>query len=219
MLQPQFTNSAELNYMKEFGKSFITLETYYRQSDNEISWVYDIIEGDITRSTFANIQSSLSLGSEVLANVQVFSWWTVVGSVDYFQRTIDSRNIGTPQRTASTWNGQFDNSFKLKSNTRIQFTMRYYGENLTAQGSRDAYWMTNMGIRQDFFKKKLIATLTVKDLFGTVRYNEVSYGTGQTILEGQNLQGPIIGIALSYAINNYRQRDGDIDLNVSEGGF
>ena len=74
-------------------------------------------------------------------------------------------------------------------------------------------------LRQDLFKRKLIATLTVKDLFGTVNYNDTSFGPNQYILTRQRLRGPIVGLALSYSINNYKQRDSDINLDVSEGGF
>lgn len=219
MLDPAFTNAAELNYMKEFGSTFFTIETYYRQSDNEITWMFDVNEENITVQTFANLQNSVSVGSEMLANIQVMKWWTIVSSVDFFRRQVDSRNIGTAMRTANSWNGQLDNSFKLKTNTRIQISARYYGESLRAQGSREAYWMTNLGVRQDLFKRKLIATLTVKDLFGTVNYNDTSYGPSQYILTRQQLRGPIVGLSLSYAINNYKQRDSDINLDVGEGGF
>ncbi|MFC2113689.1 TonB-dependent receptor domain-containing protein, partial [Bacteroidota bacterium] len=219
LLDPEFTNAAELNYMKEFGNTFFTVETYYRQSDNEITWVYEVTDDNITKQTFANLQNSVSVGSEVLANVEILKWWTVVGSVDFFRRQVDSRNIGTELRTANSWNGQFDNSFKLKTNTRIQVSMRYYGESLRAQGSRDAYWMTNLGIRQDLLKRKLILTLTVKDLFSTVNYNDTAFGPNQTIMTRQQLRGPIVGLSLSYALNSYKQRDSDIDLDVGEGGF
>ena len=158
-----------------------------------ISWVYDVIEDDITRMTFANLRHSVSSGSEVLANVGIAKWWTVVGSVDLFRRQVDSRNIGTEKRTANSWNSKLDNSFKIRTGTRIQVGTRYRGEALTALGIRDAYWMANLGIRQDLLDRKLILTLTLKDIFG---------------------------ISLSYAINDFKQKDKDtMNLDVSEGGF
>ena len=185
-----------------------------------ISWVYDIIEDDISRLTFANLQNSVSYGSEVLANVGITKWWTVVGSVDLFRRQIDSRNIGTDKRTANSWNSKLDNSFKLNTGTRIQVSTRYFGESLTAQGSRDAYWMANLGIRQDLIKRKLILTLTIKDIFGTTKNIATVESPDQFILTRQYLRAPIFGISLSYAINSFKQKDPDtMNLDVSEGGF
>lgn len=220
MLNPEFTNSVELNYMKKFGSSFITLETYMRQTDNMISWVFDIIEDDITRMTFANLQNSVSLGSEALANVGITKWWTVMGSVNLFRRQIDSRNIGTEKRTANSWNSKLDNSFKLKTGTRIQVSTRYFGESLTAQGSRDAYWMANMGVRQDLLKRKLILTFTIKDIFSTMTNVATVESPDQFIKTRQYLRGPIFGISLSYAINSFKQKDpGTMNLDVGGGGF
>ena len=220
LLDPEFTNSMELNYMKKFGSSFLTLETYIRQTDNMISWVYDVIEDDITRMTFANLQNSVSYGSEVLANVGIAKWWTVVGSVNIFRRQIDSRNIGTDKRTANSWNSKLDNSFKIKTGTRLQLSTRYFGESLTAQGSRDAYWMANLGVRQDLFKRKLILTFTIKDIFGTMTNISTVESPDQFILTRQYLRAPIFGISLSYAINSFKQKDPDsMNLDISEGGF
>jgi outer membrane receptor protein involved in Fe transport len=220
LLDPEFTNAMELNYMKKFGSSFLTLETYIRQTDNMISWVYDLIEDDVSRLTFANLQNSVSYGSEVLANVGITKWWTAVGSVDFFRRQIDSRNIGTDKRTANSWNSKLDNSFKLNTGTRIQVSTRYFGESLTAQGSRDAYWMANLGIRQDLLKRKLILTLTIKDIFGTMTNIDMVESPDQLILTRQYLRAPIFGISLSYAINSFKQKEPDtMNLDVSEGGF
>jgi len=77
--------------------------------------------------TFANPQNSVSYGSEVLANVGLTKWWTAVGSVNLFRRQIDFRNIGTEKRTANSWNSKLDNSFKIKTGTRIQLSTRYFG--------------------------------------------------------------------------------------------
>jgi outer membrane receptor protein involved in Fe transport len=220
LLDPEFTNSVEFNYMKKFGTSFLTLETYIRQTDNMISWVYDVIEDDITRMTFANLQNSVSYGSEVLANVGLTKWWTAMGSVNLFRRQVDSRNIGTDKRTANSWDSKLDNSFKIKTGTRIQLSTRYYGESLTAQGSRDAYWMANLGVRQDLLKRKLILTLTIKDIFGTMTNISSVESPDQLIMTRHYLRAPVFGISLSYAINSFKQKDPEtMNLDVSEGGF
>jgi outer membrane receptor protein involved in Fe transport len=220
LLDPEFTNSMELNYMKKFGSSFLTLETYIRQTDHMISWIYDVIEDDVTRMTFANLQNSVSYGSEVLGNIGITKWWTAVASVNFFRRQVDSRNIGAEKRTANSWNSKLDNSFKIKTGTRIQVSTRYFGESLTAQGSRDAYWMANLGIRQDLLKRKLILTIAIKDIFGTMTNISSVDTPDQFILTRQYLRSPIFGISLSYAINNFKLKDQDtMNLDVSEGGF
>jgi len=63
----------------------------------------------------------------------------VVGSMNVFRRQVDYRNIRTDKRTANSWNSQLDISFKIKTGTLIQLSIRYFGESLTTQGARDAY--------------------------------------------------------------------------------
>jgi outer membrane receptor protein involved in Fe transport len=219
-LDPEFTNAYELNYMRKFGTSFLTMETYYRNTMNDINWVYELQDDGTTLQTFANLDEVNSLGAEILGNVAVTDWWTVVASADFFRREVDSRNIGVVKRTANSWNGKIDNSFKMKWDMRFQVSMRYYGEALNAQGSRDAYWSTNLGLRQQLLKRKLILTLTVKDVFSTITNITHLESTNQKITTSQYLRGPIVGLSLSYAINNYRQRSSDtMNLDVSEGGF
>jgi outer membrane receptor protein involved in Fe transport len=219
-LEPEFTNSYELNYMRKFGKSFATLETYFRNTLNDINWVYELQDDGTTLQTFANIDEVNSMGAEILTDVGITRWWTVVASADFFRREVDSRNIGVVKRTANSWNGKVDNSFKLKGDMRFQVSVRYYGEALNAQGTREAYWSTNLGLRQQFLKRKLILTATVKDVFSTVTNITHLESTDQKITTSQYLRGPIFGISLSYAINNYRQRTSEtMNLDVSEGGF
>jgi outer membrane receptor protein involved in Fe transport len=219
-LDPEFTNSYELNYMKKFGNDFITLETYYRNTVDDIYWVWETRDDGITVQTFANIDEVNSIGSEFLASFGITAWWTTIGSVDFFRREIDSRNIGVIKRSANSFNGKLDNSFKLPWGTRLQISSRFYGKALKAQGYREAYWTTNLGVKQQFMKKKLIVTFTVKDVFSTHKNIEHIESPSQKMLTRQYLRGPIFGLNLSFTINNYRQRGGDeIRMDFNEGGF
>ena len=80
--------------------------------------------------------------------------------------------------------------------------------------------MANLGIRQDFLKRKLILTFTVRDIFMTQRREDIIEPADQYILTRQQARSPIFGLNISYAINNARQRQSDqIRMDFSEGGF
>jgi len=80
--------------------------------------------------------------------------------------------------------------------------------------------MANLGIRQDLLKRKLILTFTIKDIFGTMTNIASVESPDQLIMTRQYLRAPVFGISLSYAINNFRQKEPDsMNLDVSEGGF
>lgn len=219
-LEPEFSNSYELNYMKKFGTNFITVETYFRNTVNDINWVFSIREDGITEQTHANVDEVNSLGSEFLANFGITKWWTIMGSVDFFRREVDSRNIGVVKRTANSFNGKLDNSFKFSRGTRLQVSSRFYGEALNAQGYREGYWTTNVGVKQQILKKKLTLTFTVRDIFSTQKSITHIESPSYMQVTRQTLRGPIFGLNVSYAINNFKQRGGDeINMDFSEGGF
>ena len=219
-LEPEFSNSYELNYIKKFGTNFIILESYFRNTLNDINWVFSTRDDGITVQTHANVDEVNSLGSEFLANFGITKWWTFVGSVDFFRREVDSRNIGVVKRTANSFNGKLDNSFKFPWGTRLQISSRFYGEALNAQGYREAYWTSNLGVKQQFLKKKLALTFTIRDMFSTQKNNRHIESASYMQITRQTLRGPIFGLNVSYAINNFKQREGDdIRMDFSEGGF
>ena len=80
--------------------------------------------------------------------------------------------------------------------------------------------MANLGIRQNLFQRKVILTFTIKDIFGTMTNISTVESPDQFILTRQYLRAPIFGISLSYAINNFKQKDQEtMNLDVNEGGF
>jgi hypothetical protein len=80
--------------------------------------------------------------------------------------------------------------------------------------------MANLGIRQEFLNRKLILTLTARDIFQTQRREDIIETDDQYILQKRKASSPIFGISLSYAINNAKQRGSDeIRMDFSEGGF
>jgi outer membrane receptor protein involved in Fe transport len=221
LLEPEYVNSWELNYMKSFGRNFFALETYYRKTLNEIARIAEYNDKeDITISTFDNLNQKFEVGTEAVINMDVVKWWNIMASANLYRERLDATNIASDVRTANSWDAKFDNSFTLKWGTRIQLSSRYYGPSIRAQGSRKAYFMANLGIRQDFFKRKLILTLTARDLFMTQLREDIVETPDQYLLTKFKSRSPIFGISLSYAINNYKQRNPDeIKMDFSEGGF
>ncbi len=220
-LEPEYVNSWELNYMKGFGKNFFALETYYRKTLNDITWVADYDAGeDITYLTFGNLNEKFEAGTEAVINMNVLKWWNIMASANLYRERIDATNLDSRTQTANSWNAKFDNSFKMKWGTRIQLSSRYYGPSIRAQGFRKAYFVANLGIRQDFFNRRLILTLTARDIFMTMVREDIVETDEQYILTRFKARSPIVGFSLSYAINNFkRQGEEEIQMDFNEGGF
>ncbi|MGC9344342.1 MAG: outer membrane beta-barrel protein, partial [Bacteroidales bacterium] len=86
-LEPEYMNSFEIGYQKTFGKSFIALESYYRNTVNKIERIqeiYDLEEG-ITLMTFDNISKDHSLGAELMVNYARLKWLNLNASTSLYR--------------------------------------------------------------------------------------------------------------------------------------
>jgi hypothetical protein len=63
---------------------------------------------------------------------------------------------------------------------------------------------TNLAYRQEFMKKKLAATLSVRDLLGSAHYEGTSYGDNFKSTFKMTREPRVIMLTLSYKINNYK---------------
>jgi hypothetical protein len=66
-------------------------------------------------------------------------------------------------------------------------------------------FMANLGVRQDFFKNRLNATLQFRDMFNTMGRTGTSYGTGWNSKMEFRRKGQALTLTLSYRFNNFKQ--------------
>ena len=107
--------------------------------------------------------------------------------------------------------------------TRIQLGVSYRSKSATAQGSSSGGVMTDFGLRQDFFKGILSATLQVRDIFGTGFRQYETYTPTTYSYSEYYRDAPMISLDLSLKINNYKkQQNGngfeDEGFNSEDGG-
>jgi outer membrane receptor protein involved in Fe transport len=206
-LSPEFTNSFELNYQVPFKKNFISLETYYRHTDNIITrfTVYDSIN-NVFINTSVNADKDYSLGAELMANLAFTPWWQFNLTGNLFRYTLSGENEGEYiTRTTTSWGGNANMVFKLKWDARIQLMSMYRGPSVTLQGERKGFFFTNLAVRKDLFDKKLSVTVNVRDIFRTSKNSFTSSGSSFYTFNEMRRESPVVMLTLSYRINNYKQ--------------
>lgn len=87
-LQPQFTNSFELNYTRNFEKGSITSGIFYRIVEDEINRALFIDRLDLNKSilSFDNFDNTTAFGLELSSNYKPTSWWNFNASFDLYSR-------------------------------------------------------------------------------------------------------------------------------------
>lgn len=223
-LRPEFTNAFELNYQYSFEKGFVSLETYYRGTYDKITQLngYDTIAGKpVFTFTSINANKDYALGMELMTNLELAKWWqlNLTGNIYHYQLKGEVEGEEVISKSFS-WRANFNSSFKLKWDTRLQFTGFYNGPSETLQGERDGFFMANVALRKEMLKRKLSVTINARDIFSTGVFAFTSAGDDFYTFNKGRRESPVFMINLTYRINNYRQaanRNGNDDEGGPEG--
>jgi outer membrane receptor protein involved in Fe transport len=203
-LKPEYTDSYEFSYMKKFGNSFVSLETFYRTTNNLITDVNNQV-GDILYLNVENLNRDYSMGGEIMGNINVNKWLLVNSSFTLYNYKLKGEILGESiNRESTNYSGRLNTTIKFTSDSRLQITGFYRGPSVSAQGEQKGMAFTNISYRQELLKKKLTATLSVRDVFGTMRMQRTSTGENFKSTMKMTREPRILMLTLSYKINNYK---------------
>ncbi|GET30117.1 TonB-dependent receptor [Prolixibacter sp. SD074] len=215
-LKPQYTDSYELSVIKRIDRSFISLEGYYRRTTNLMTRITKLGEDGIRYQSIENMNNDYSTGAELMANLQITPWFTVVASGTLYNYQLKGTLNNEPINTQSTnFDSRLNLDFKITKSTRFQFMSHYRGPSTTVQGQSDWAMFSNASLRQEFWDKKLSATIQLRDVFGTMRHSGYSYGTGFRNEYKYSRSPRILQFTISYKLNNFKQKEKENVLDNS----
>ncbi len=207
MLEPAYTNSYELNFIKRFGNSSLSLETYYRQGSNLMTRIQTVLPDGRLLSTWDNLNKDHAIGSEIMANVVASKAinFMLSGNLYYysFEGSISDQDVSN---NSINFDARFNATLKLKSNTRFQVNGFYSGASVTAQGTREAFIFANIAARQSLFNDKLNLTLSLRDPFGTMKHKFTSLSETFFNETEFSREARVFEFSVSYKINNYNSK-------------
>lgn len=204
-LEPDFANSYELNYQKRFNQSFLSVETYFRQVNNKMTRTLKLNQEGIMERTMDNLDKDYALGIELMGNLKLLKWWTLIPSVDLYRYHLEGAGDRSDiVKDNNNWNFMLNSQFSLNTGTRIDISSFYRSPSISVDGTRDDMFFVGIGARQDFLKRKLTVTARVQDVFDSRRMSFTSSGENFYSEYKFRMKAPIFTISLSYKLNNYR---------------
>ncbi len=206
-LNPEYTNSVELNFLKYFTSALITPSIFFRQTNDKISRVRVQYDSVITLTTQENFSSSRSYGFELTTNANPFKFWMLNGTVSYFKTENDATNLTGQTNSAYSWSGRAFSTFNLPADLGLQLTYFYSGKNLSAQGQIDPFSSFEVGLKKDFIDKKLTVNLRFSDVFNTQKFHgTISDATFYDVFERKR-DSQTVFLSLTYKFGTDMQRD------------
>lgn len=171
-LKPEYVNAFELGYMKYFTSVTLSGSIFYRRVDDVINRIQSLIDSTTSMSTFENMANSQSYGLEFVTSGNLTKWWSLNGSISYFNTKVSgTSSIGTAlDNSSNTWAGKLMMNFTFPDLFDVQFGYNYSGKRVTATGSMDPMQSLDIAVKKDFFFKKLSLTLRVSDALNTQKF-------------------------------------------------
>jgi outer membrane receptor protein involved in Fe transport len=170
-LDPEFTDSYELNFIKYFPWATITPGIFYRYTKNEISPLRTLLDSVTTLTMPVNLNSSKSYGSELIISSQPVKFITLNGTFSYFRTDVDASNyLSGKENSASSWSARAMSTISLPSDIMLQLSYFYRGKRVTAQGTMLPFQSFDAAVKKDFFDKSLSVSLRVNDILNNAKF-------------------------------------------------
>ncbi|WP_424494573.1 TonB-dependent receptor domain-containing protein [Salinimicrobium sp. GXAS 041] len=224
-LEPQFTNSVELNYTRKLGKNSITAGIFHRMINDNITQVMeqDPLNSERIILSFDNAGTSTSSGVEISANVKPASFWDFNANFNLYSQVLEGY-IGTTyvEEDNETYRIQTNHTFKLTKNLRFQLFGMYVSPQKTLQFDIEEFYFMNTGVRYSFLKDKASLSLNFNDVFNT---NEQHITTDRPVRQTAyfNPDSQQVNIAFTYRFgggkNKALQRKQRDDNTAGGGGM
>jgi len=203
-LEPEYTHSVELNYQKTFGYSYISVESFYKQTYNKITRLQTLDDDGTLVMTVDNLDNDRRIGVEAMGNIKATDWLLINPSATIYDYRVLGTSGDDEVRQSTNWMARLNLTFKLKTNTRIQINGMYNSPTVTVDGNREGMYFMGIAARQDLFKQKLSVTLNIRDLLDSRR---MEFTSGSDYYYTSNefwREAPMVSLTLSYKLNNYK---------------
>lgn len=213
-LSPEYSNSFELNYIKNWENHMLSVSGYYRTTDDVIQQVSFLDENQVMNTTSMNIAKTQSAGTELVLKNKLFTILDLTSTLNLFYYKLngfdytigESTILGKPQEDFS-WNTRIIANLILPYSTSFQITGNYNAKQAVAQGTNKANYSVDAGIRKSFMNKKLSLSISARDLLDSRKSASTTSGTG-FVQNAENWHGGRqIGFTLTYSFGNMRGKN------------
>lgn len=143
-LTPQFTNSFEMAYQKNYaGNNTVLASVYYKRTTDLITrnaepGVNPVNDSLVIINTYINAKSAFVGGFELIGRNTITRWWDLTSNINIFTskiNTIDTGKYAVPaQPQTYSWFAKINNSFKLTKVLTFQLSGDYTSKTVLPPG-------------------------------------------------------------------------------------
>ncbi|SNR33445.1 outer membrane beta-barrel protein [Lutibacter flavus] len=213
-LDPTYTNSFDLGYLKRWEKLTFNSSIYFQHAINNIEFIQidelrlvDNVETLVIVRSPVNLSQQDRYGFEFTANYNPFKWWKLTNSFNFFESITDGEydNINYDIKNVS-WFTRLDSRITLPGGIDWQTKAMYMAPSEGAQSKRKAIISVDLAFSKDILNEKGTLSLRVSDLLNSRKRKSTSYSP-TTISEGEfQWRQRQIMLNFTYRLNQKKQR-------------
>ncbi len=218
-IKPEYTNSIEAGYTLNSGNNTFTATLFHRARKDKIERIRIPFQSTVTLDSMTNVGNDYSTGIDLSTNLQVKRYWNLDANTSLYHYRIKNQfKVDGDKEESWNWQMALNNNFDITRNTRLRVEAYYVGPMVSTQGRVDGYFYMNLTLRQQLLKRRLIASLTVRDIFSTAEYINKRSGVSFETLSKIYPRSPLFTVSLSYTFNNFKStRKDKVDHDMFEG--
>nr|MDE6295505.1 TonB-dependent receptor [Muribaculaceae bacterium] len=216
MLEPQYANAFELNYIKNWTMHVLSVSAYLRTSNNtmnRLSYLDNV--NNVLYTTWANIGSEMNAGVEIVSknslirncldltttvnlyNNHISAWTYDITGIDSHKYELNGRS-----KNSFAWDARMMASVKLPWGLSFQATGSYRSKTYTAQGAHNGSWSVDAGIRKNVGDWSF--SLNCRDIFDSRKFKSTTYGDGYTQYDERWRGGRNLRFTVKYSFGNMK---------------
>lgn len=144
-------------------------------------------------------------------------WWntTLNGNI-YHYNVKNEIFVGGKNESSTNYDILWNNLLTLGRYTRLQLDGSFMGPSVTTQGRTNAYWYSNVAIRQQLYNRIVSATLAFRDVFRSARYVSDIQTADLRSYTKIKPKYPQIMLSVSYTFNNFKSKASQVEEDRSD---
>ena len=208
-LNPEYTNSMELGYLKYFPKGSFLSSVYYRHRTGVIERITIPNDDGTTRRLPVNLSTQHAFGLEFNVSYDLAQWWKTNASFNFYRAITEGSYEGESlEADTYTWNTRFNSRWAISKKLDTELSFNYRAPRETTQGRTRSIYSINLGASKEILNDKGTLTLSVRDLLNSRKRRSVTDFPG--FYSESEFQWRVRQVLLSftYRLNQKKRRGG-----------
>jgi len=164
-LDAEVSHTFALSYGKFSGKLSLNLSMNAALTNNAIQSVSTMSSSGIRSTTYKNIGKTQKYGGYLYGSYKPVNKFTVNTNLGINYSVLESNDSRNLRNEGFNFNGSMNFRYTMWKDGNLSFYTGYYSPSINLQGKSGSFWFSNLGLSQEFFKKKLTASVSASNPF------------------------------------------------------